>query len=64
MKLFYELLVCVVIGFVLVCTLMYASNYFAEVHNNIQFNETACKDYHSRPVCWYKRHFESEGEYK
>lgn len=59
MKLFYELLVCVVLGFVLACSLMYASNYFAEVHKNIQFNQTACKDYHSRPVCWYKRHFET-----
>ena len=64
MKLFYELLVCIAIGFVLVCSLMYASNYFAEVHKNIQFNQTACKDYHSRPVCWYKERFGIEGEYK
>ena len=64
MKLFYELLVCVALGAVLVCTLMYASNYFADIHKNIQFNETACKDYHSRPVCWYKRHFGIEGEIK
>lgn len=59
MKLFYELLVCVALGIVLVCSLMYASNYFADVHKNIQFNTTACKDEHSRPVCWYKRHFET-----
>ena len=62
MKLFYELLVCVALGLVLVCSLMYASNYFASVHKNIQFNTTTCKDEHSRPVCWYKRHFETQGE--
>ena len=64
MKLFSELLICIGLIIVIVCSLMYASNYFAEVHKNIQFNQTACKDYHSRPVCWYKRHFESEGEVK
>ena len=64
MKLFSELLICIGLTIVIVCSLMYASNYFAEVHKNIQFNRTACKDYHSRPVCWYKERFGIEGEYK
>lgn len=64
MKLFSELLICIGTVIVIACSLMYASNYFADVHKNIQFNTTACKDEHSRPVCWYKRHFETQGEVK
>jgi len=57
-KMAAEWLILIGICIVLSGAAVLASNHFEKMHKELQLNPVACKDAHSRPVCWYKSHFQ------
>ena len=57
-KMAAEWLILISVCIVLSGAAVLASSHFEKMHDELQLNTVACKDKHSRPVCWYKSHFQ------